>query len=204
MNTNARMTQRKSRPAAKARSGLTFIELLLAGFILSTVAFGAISGMLHVSRFVDRRAELLAADGFCWDVAWALFNDYRMLKWYMDGAPSENTGELAYPRSDVANCFEIKGTISPEDGMGAQYDFLSHLQYPGSPPVCYITLSNRVDAVTKFPIKDGGIYVSVNLEWGPANARRILVRRADTPDDAYVFDHPITVFRSPYSRGVSQ
>lgn len=187
------------------RNGFTFIELLLAGFILSTLSFGAIYGITRVSGFVDRRSELLAADGFCWDVAWTLFNDYRGLKYFMDGAQNEDSGLPAYPRPEGVTSFQIKGEVEPQGEGEKEFDFLSHLRYPDSPPVCTIILSNRYDSVTMEP-DESGIYISVNLEWGPPNLRRMLVRTPETSEAdvdggrVIVFDHPVTLFCSKFER----
>ena len=169
------------------RRGFTFVELLLAGGILGLVAFGAIIGIIRISGFVEQRAELMAADGYCWDVAWKLFNeDYDNLKFYVDNAHAAN-----------ARVCEVKGRVLPKGQRSSNYEFLSHLQFPDSPPVCYVTLSNAYDTAGKAV---DGICIGVNLEWGPVGSRRILMRRSDTASGTVVFNHPVEVFRSNLPR----
>lgn len=207
----------------KARPGLTLIELMLAGAILGMLAFGAIWGMMHIVNFVERRGELLAADGYCWDVAWAIFNcDYNsfcgdggILKLSEEDLNAYQTLgiDCPYPARPLVGpaYLEIKGTLRKKNtgNWDSDYDFLSHLPaFEENPPVCYIILSNRYDAVN-FPDKngydeDGGLYISVNLEWGPRGQRRYLMPRPETTQDDIeknrVFNHPITLFRSKYRR----
>lgn len=179
----------------KARPGLTLIELMLAGVILGMLAFGAIWGMMHIVNFVERRGELLAADGYCWDVAWAIFNcDYdKLTATIVNGDPARPDVGPAY--------YEIRGTLRKRNtgNWDSDYDFLSHLPaFDENPPVCYIILSNRYDLAAGYD--DSGIYISVNLEWGPKGKRRYLMPRPETTqadiDGHRVFNHPITLFRS--------
>lgn len=186
----------------KAHSGLTFVELLLAGFILSTVAFGAISGMLHIADFVDKRSEMLAAEEYCWDLAWVLFYNDDTLKYYLEGAKDENSGMPAYPEIvDRPSYFEVRGEVRPAAASSKEGDFLAHLRTPACPPICTIVFSNRYDSACQ-PDKEHGIYIDINLEWGPPNRRRMLVRTPETSDEdiesgrAIVFNHPIRLFRS--------
>lgn len=183
----------------KARAGLTLIELMLAGAILGMIAFGAIWGVMHIVTLVERRGELLAADGYCWDVAWAIFNyDYDVLNAYMVNNMSRPENGPAY--------LEIKGTLRRKNtgNWTSDYDFLSHLPaFDSNPPVCYITLSNRYER-GEFR-DDEGVFISVNLEWGPEGQRRYLMPRsgvtAQEDVDAYrVFNHPVTLFKSKLSR----
>ena len=186
------------------RGGFTLVELLIGGAVLATIAFGALIGIIRIAGFVDMRGELMEVDGFCWDLAWTLFNeDGGGLKELMafDEARAAALRESGYeppfpvrPAEGPA-ALEISGEVNLklDDGRWA---FLPNLQYPGSPPVCYITLSNAYDAVTGAYDDKNGVFIDVNLEWGPQGHRRILSRRADTPADAIVFDQPIRIFRS--------
>ena len=178
----------------KARGGFTLVELLLAGAILATISFGALIGTLRINQFIGNRSDLMAADGYCWDVAWALFNtDYGELREIVDQASSNG-----------CHACEITGRVLPArlqtTGSG-RYEFLSHLQFDGSPPVCYITLSNACDRTGK---EDGvsGICIGVNLEWGPADRRSILMPRPGVVGTRVhtVYNHPVEVFRSNLSR----
>jgi len=170
------------------RRGFTLIELVIAGAIIGVAAFAAVVGVVHITGFVEKRGELMAADGYCWDVAWKLFNeDYATLQSLINQATEKR---LDY--------YEIWGKVLPATQqkyapVDKTCDFLSHLQYPGSPPVCYVTLSNRVDSTE-------GLFIGVNLEWGPAGQRRIMVRRASNAAEEVFGPHPIEVFRSNLSR----
>ena len=183
----------------KARGGFTLVELLLAGAILATISFGALTGMMRISKMVNDRSELMAADGYCWDVAWAIFNDdYDMLK------------EAFMDRLEEKNCraVEIKGRVPPVEYQregSRRYEFLSHLQYgstEASWPICYILFSNAVNSAGQ-KIEDG-FCISVNLEWGPEGQRSILMPRQgiDMSLMKHVYNHPITIFKSKVSRSV--
>lgn len=188
----------------KARPGLTLIELMLAGAILGMLAFGSIWGIMHISRFVERRGELMAADGFCWDVAWAIFNsDYDLLNAYMVNEVPEE-GKLARPEFGPAY-LEIKGVLRKKNtgNWTSNYDFLSQLPaYEANPPVCYIILSNRCES--GMFRDDEGVFINVNLEWGPKGQRRFLMPRPETTKDDIdghrVFNHSVSLFRSKLSR----
>ena len=181
----------------KARGGFTLVELLLAGAILATISVGALIGMIRLSNFVDKRGELMAADGFCWDLAWNLFNNYKGdfgIKSYVKGEVDP------YLRPEGGNAyFEISGPVlhdNETDGHG----FLNFL----IDPYCYIILSNRYDSARADWADNGfydpdGVYISVNLAWGPPGHRSILMRRADV-DAEHVYDHPITLFCGEFSQ----
>lgn len=200
------------------RAGFTLVELLLGGAILATISFGALIGMLRISAYVDRRGELMAADGFCWDLAWKLFNeDEEFLRWVMTHAEydpneedPETPPEIMQSKAEMYNAFparptenniyylSVSGEVMPDqdnDGKG----FLSHLRWPDSPPICYITFSNRWDSATS-SYDENGVYISVNLEWGPQNHRRALMPHNDMSPGTEVFNQPITIYRSYYSR----
>ena len=173
----------------KARGGFTLIELLLAGAILATISFGALIGTMRINRLVGERSDLLAADGYCWDVAWTLFNsDYELLRGYVDLAEEKG-----------CRACEIKGIVwsrNHPNPLRPEYMFLEHLENP----VCYITLSNAVDAAGQ--AVSGGLCIGVNLEWGPADRRSLLVSRPGRPDDpaTTVYHHPVQLFKSQFSR----
>lgn len=182
----------------KARGGFTLIELLLAGAILATISFGALIGTMRINQIVGNRSDLMAADGYCWDVAWSLFNsDYDDLQRYIDKAKDKNCRAL-----------EITGRVAPAkfQQQGARrYEFLSHLQYGETAagwPTCYIILSNAVDTAGQ-KVEDG-ICISVNLEWGPEGNRSIMMPRpgVDMTSMKMVYDHPVTVFKSKFSRAL--
>ncbi len=150
--------------------------------------------LTSINKLVSNRSDLMAADGYCWDVAWALFNsDYDELREIVDQASSNG-----------CHACEITGRVLPTElqtvGAG-RYEFLSHLQFDGSPPVCYITLSNACNRVGQED-SESGICIGVNLEWGPANRRSILMPRPGLVDSHVqtVYNHPVEVFRSNLSR----
>lgn len=175
----------------KSRGGFTLLELLLAGAILATISFGALIGTLRISKMVNDRSEMMAADGYCWDVAWALFNaDYTQLSELVERAKT-----LGCRGCEISGNVWHPGNLNPER---PEYRFLSHLQSP----VCYVTLSNAVD--TAGAEVQGGVCISVNLEWGPPDQRSILMPRANHDISSFktVYNHPVQVFKSSYSRSV--
>ena len=181
----------------KARGGFTFVELILAGSILATISFGALIGMLRINQIVGNRSDLLAADGYCWDVAWKLLNeDYTTLREATVGAAEEQGCRGCEISAPVWHKDHL-----PPDG-NADYTFLSHLESP----VCYVTFSNALDS-TGNPVPRG-MCISVNLEWGPPSQRRMLVRTSKTSKDdidegrVIVYDHPVEVFKSDIPRKV--
>lgn len=203
--------------ARVGRAGFTLIELLLGGAILATISFGALVGVIRISDFVDKRGEMMAADGFCWDLAWKLFNDdAEAIRALMTTTAEEVTAmaeedppeEWPYPGrpSGAPQYLEITGEVLPAGSAdrqdGGNYDFLSHLQYPGSPPKCFITLSNRWDSANGV-YDESGVFISVNLEWGPAGERRVLMpyEGMDARRVKHVFNHPVSVYRSFVSGG---
>ena len=180
----------------KARGGFTLIELLLAGAILATISLGALIGTLRINKIIGDRSDLMAADGYCWDVAWSLFNsDYDDLQRYITKAEDKGCRAL-----------EITGRVAPAkfQQQGARrYEFLSHLQYGDTAagwPTCYIILSNALDSAGQ-KVEDG-ICISVNLEWGPEGHRSIMMPRpgVDMTSMKTVYDHPVSIFKSKFSR----
>lgn len=177
----------------KARGGFTLVELLLAGAILATISFGALIGTLRINQIVNDRSDLMAADGYCWDVAWKLLNeDYEMLREATVAAAEENG----------CNGCELSAPVwhkdhLPPDGK-EDYTFLPHLESP----VCYVTFSNALDSAGN--VIPNGMCIGVNLEWGPPGQRSILMRRAnqDLSGIKTVYDHPIEVFKSYIPRKV--
>ena len=187
------------------RGGFTFTELLLAGVILATISFGALIGITRLSGFIDRRGEVMAADGYCWDVAWKLFNEE------MSGDNLALQALVDEAEAKGLNYYEIEGEVLPAAEWAAKRgiaidkscDFLAHLQYPGSPPICYVTLSNRHDRATGGWDKSG-VFIGVNLEWGSKGFRRILRRRAGNSAETCFGDQQIEVFRSVLPRTLEE
>ena len=173
----------------KARGGFTLVELLLAGAILATISFGALIGTMRISKMVNDRSQLMAADGYCWDVAWALFNtDYEQLR-----DPIEQAKAQGFHGCEISGNVWHSGNPNPDR---PEYKFLSQLQSP----VCYVTLSNAVDSAGKEV--ESGLCISVNLEWGPPGQRSILMPRAnhDVSEMKMVYNHPVQVFKSHFGR----
>ena len=173
----------------KARSGFTLVELLLAGAILATISFGALVGTIRISKIVNDRSELMAADGYCWDVAWALFNtDYEQLR-----GPLDQAVVMGCRGCEISGNVWHSGNPNPER---PEYKFLSQLLSP----VCFVTVSNALDSAGKEV--ENGLCISVNLEWGPQGRRSILMPRPNQDKSGIetVYDHPVQVFKSSISR----
>ena len=164
------------------RKGFTFIEMMIAGAILGIIAFGALVGVVRLSKFAEEQTELLAADGFCWDMIWKLYNEDFSTGYDLRDPDNPQSCSVAMP-SITVTAAELPALC--KDDWAA--------------PVCYVTASNRVDASTG-KLLDEGVFITVNLEWGPTGARRILIPRSGMASGTKVQDHPVTVFRSKLQR----
>ena len=170
------------------RGGFTFIELLLAAAVLATISFGALIGVTHLAKFADKQAEILVADGYCWDVIWKLFNQDL----------SDGTGNAVM---DVS-AFTENGQPTITMEYEVEERALPALYRADAKPVCYVTISNALTSARE--VDTHGLFLSVNLEWGPRNARSILTPRRGMAAGTTVYDHPIRVYRSFLNRQESK
>ena len=131
----------KARPGKR---GVTLIEVMLAGAILTLLSLALFNGISVAARIAHENAELLSAEAVVWDAVWKRFNeDYSTsIRNSANGSWVEET-----LTSNAAPALAIYGTT------------------PGVMPKLKLRVSS---------ISETLCCIEGDLEWGPANRRRTL------------------------------
>ena len=61
--------------ARTGKRGVTLIEVMLAGAILTLLSLALFSGISVAARIAHENAELLSAEAVAWDAVWKRFNE---------------------------------------------------------------------------------------------------------------------------------
>ena len=61
--------------ARKGKRGVTLIEVMLAGAILTLLSLALFNGISVAARIAHENAELLSAEAVVWDAVWKRFNE---------------------------------------------------------------------------------------------------------------------------------
>jgi len=147
------------------RAGVTLVEVMLAGSLLAFACCAFMEGLLVVRRILhEEHGSILAADAYAFDVAWTLLNTSA------DCPPFTGTGtsNLGWTLLRSATGYS-RNFIIPEKDAPA----LRASNWPA--PRVYIAVTpagNEAEAADA--ITAAGKWVSVNVTWGPAGARRQL------------------------------
>ena len=130
--------------ARKGKRGVTLIEVMLAGAMLTLLSFALFNGISVAARIAHENAELLSAEAVVWDAVWKRFNeDYSTS---IRNAAANGWVEETLT-SNAAPALAVYGTAS------------------GSMP----KLKLRVSAIS-----DVLCCIEGDLEWGPSGKRRTL------------------------------
>ena len=130
--------------ARKGKRGVTLIEVMLAGAILTLLSLALFNGISVAARIAHENAELLSAEAVVWDAVWKRFNeDYStsIRNSAADGWVEETL------TSNAAPALAVYGTAS------------------GAMPKLKLRVSE---------ISETLCCIEGDLEWGPANKRRTL------------------------------
>ena len=131
----------KARPGKR---GVTLIEMMLAGAILTLLSLALFNGISVAARIAHENAELLSAEAVVWDAVWKRFNEDYSTSIRNSAANGWVEETLT---SNAAPALAVYGTAS------------------GAMP----KLKLRVSAISETLCCIEG-----DLEWGPANKRRTL------------------------------
>ena len=130
--------------ARKGKRGVTLIEVMLAGAILTLLSLALFNGISVAARIAHENAELLSAEAVVWDAVWKRFNE--------DYSTSI--------RNAVANGWVEETLTSNAAPALAVYGTAS-----GAMPKLKLRVSE---------ISETLCCIEGDLEWGPANKRRTL------------------------------
>ena len=130
--------------ARPGKRGVTLIEVMLAGAILTLLSLALFNGISVAARIAHENAELLSAEAVVWDAVWKRFNeDYSTsIRNAANGSWVEET-----LTSNAAPALAIYGTAS------------------GAMPKLKLRVSS---------ISETLCCIEGDLEWGPVNNRRTL------------------------------
>ncbi len=81
----------------KAKRGVTLVEVMLAGAILTLLSLAMFNGISIAVRIAHENAELLSAEAVVWDAMWKRFNEEYSQLMPTDGWVSETLTTNAVP-----------------------------------------------------------------------------------------------------------
>ena len=148
----------------KARRGVTLVEVMVAGMLLSFLAIGLFEGSAFAARLAKENAEYLAADAFAFDLAWKRFHeDYSKLKAI---AQQNNGAGKAYVETISASAVpalvrNTKTTTSSKTKVASTS--------PDAPTARTTICAAKNQSGTT---DDSAITITVDVEWGPSTSRR--------------------------------
>ncbi len=108
----------------RAKAGVTLVEVMLAGAIVTVVSLALFEGVAVAARIAHENSQLLTADAYAWDTVWKRFN--------------EAGGALMDQADSMNPCFRHVTTLP----MAAA----PVLHLANSPAKCTVTISNCVNA----------------------------------------------------------
>ena len=153
-------TGKVRRKRSRAR-GVTFVEVMLAASILALTVLAVFEGIAVSARIARENAEYLQADAYAFDLAWKRYNEsYGALRNLVSASAPQRTYD--------------------EDLVEAAAPMLYRA---GSPAKSHTTITRVIDPDDAS--NELGVLISVDVEWGAADARRSLSAT-----------HTATVFKS--------
>ena len=130
--------------ARPGKRGVTLIEVMLAGAILTLLSLALFNGISVAARIAHENAELLSAEAVVWDAVWKRFNEDYSTSIRNSAANGWVEETLT---SNAAPALAVYGTAS------------------GAMPKLKLRVSS---------ISETLCCIEGELEWGPANKRRTL------------------------------
>ena len=145
----------------RAKRGVTLVEVMLAASILALMVLALFEGIAVSARIARENAEYLQADAYAFDLAWKRYNEsYGALRNLVSATAPQRTYD--------------------EDLVEAAAPMLYRA---GSPAKSHTTITRVIDPDDAS--NELGVLISVDVEWGAADARRSLSAT-----------HTATVFKS--------
>ena len=129
----------------RSRRGVTFIEVMLAASILALTVLAVFEGIAVSARIARENAEYLQADAYAFDLA----ESYGALRNFVSASAPQRTFD-----EDIVE------------------DAAPMLHRAGSPAVSHTTITRVIDPDDAS--NELGVLISVDVEWGAADARRSL------------------------------
>lgn len=167
----------------KMRRGMTLVEVMLAGSIAVLATLSLMEGLIVGTKISHENAQMTAAEGYAWDVAWIWLN-----KSYDD--LNGSTTEKWYPDR---NGYVISSNACP----------MLCKEMAGADARCYVRVSMKAGdkAVKRHGVAETETkLIEVDVAWGPSSQRLRLNSLA--PDTAKSYHLPISVYKSSIERGV--
>ena len=167
------------------RSGMTLIEVILAGSIAVLMTLALLEGIIVSTKISHENAQLLAAEGYAWETAWRWLskasndlNGSSTMMYYQDAA-----GVVIASNECPTICRELTGADAK----------------------CYVRVGVETN-LARNGGKTSAQRIDVNVEWGPPSDRRCLTDAwpAGIGSRARSFNMPISVYKSSIDRSVKR
>jgi len=137
-----------------ARRGFTLVEVLMAAFILSLLATGALATTWRLAGFARNKASELAAENFCSDIAMSyLSQDLSLL---VD--PTKPVLKKTFATSERETC-RLFPRFRGKDFLGETKTVVPFWRDGYKNPTLTVWVTNTTAAV-------GTRVISVSLDWG--------------------------------------
>lgn len=167
----------------RMRSGMTLVEVMLAGAIAVLATLSLMEGLIVGSTISHENAQLMAAEAYAWDTAWKWLNKpYEKL--------NGSTTAQWYPNS---NGYVISSNDCP----------MLSKELAGADARCYVRVSAKAGAaaVPRHGVSETeSKLIEVDVAWGPSSRRLRL--NSLGPSSAKSFNMPISVYKCSIERGV--
>ena len=135
----------------RVKRGVTLIEVMLAASILALMVLSLFEGIAVSARIARENAEYLQADAYAFDLAWKRYNEsYGALRNFVSAASPERVFEPEDITEEAAPMLYRKGAPAKS------YTVIKRITDPNNASV------------------ELGVLISVDVEWGAADARRRL------------------------------
>ena len=160
----------------RGRQGITLVEVMLAGAIVSILMGAFLAGIVTSAKVSRENSEILAAEAYAWDTAWKWFNK-------KDEELNDSDEPAFYPSGSGVEVLSNECPI---------------IYRSDAPARCFVRVTGRVpaDAAASAFVK----CIDVNVEWGASGGRRRL-NLVGAPAGAESCNVPVTIFKSPIDRG---
>ena len=165
----------------RARAGVTLVEVMLAGAICTLLTLSLLEGVIVATKISHENAQLLAADALAWDTAW---------KW-LNKAYDELSSETYDSGERNARLILTDADCPP----------LAAARSGGAPRLIVRVASEP--AMSRHGLEVAAKRIDVNVEWGPAGARKALNELGCAATTA-TYAHPVSVYKCSIDRGVSE
>ena len=134
----------------RSKRGVTFIEVMLAASILALTVLAVFEGIAVSARIARENAEYLQADAYAFDLAWKRYNEsYGALRNFVSSESPQRTFDEEITEDAAPMLYRASG-----------------------PAVSHTTITRVIDPSDAS--NELGVLISVDVEWGAADARRSL------------------------------